>query len=170
LIFIKSASGLDNTNKYPRGFMRALSLSIAAILFATAYSAMAQSKWLESKHLDPSEIRALCERVSDVRMLARKQIGAAGDERWRRLSRQELVIEAAGMGVPPLDPSRCYVIARAGPVDEREQRAFEVRDFADSPERTSIFVIGRDYGPQQGACPTCKIITGGAPGDLIRHE
>ena len=35
---------------------------------------MAQSKWLESKRLDLSEIRALCERVSDVRMLARMQI------------------------------------------------------------------------------------------------
>ncbi|MFY9877444.1 MAG: hypothetical protein WAL20_17660, partial [Rhodomicrobium sp.] len=147
-----------------RGFMRALSLGIAAILFTTACSAMAESKWLESKRLDPSEIRALCERVSDVRMLARKQIGAAGDERWRRLSRQELVIEAAGMGVSPLDPSLCYVIARAGPADERERRAFEVRDFADSPERTSVFVIGRDYGPPQGACPTCTIIRGSAEG------
>jgi len=150
--------------------MRTLSLSIAAILFATAYSAMAESKWLESKRLDLPEVKALCERVSDVRMLARKQISAAGDERWRRLSRQELVIEVAGMGVPPLDPSRCYVIARAGPVDEREQRVFEVRDFADSPERTSIFVIGRDYGPARGACTTCTIIAGSAPGGLIRHE
>ena len=150
--------------------MRTLSLGIVAILFATAYSAMAESKWLESKRLDPSEIRSLCERVSDVRTLARKQISAAADERWRRLSQQELVIEVAGMGVPPLDPSRCYVIAHAGPADEREQRTFEVRDFADSPERTSIFVIGRDYGPPRGACPTCTIITGSAPGDLIRHE
>ena len=49
--------------------MRTLSLGIAAILFTTACSAMAESKWLESKRLDPSEIRALCERVSDVRML-----------------------------------------------------------------------------------------------------
>ena len=150
--------------------MRTLSLGIAAILFATAYSAMAESKWLESKRLDLPEVKALCERVSDVRTLARKQISAAGDERWRRLSQQELVIEVAVMGVPPLDPSRCYVIARAGPADEREQRVFEVRDFADSPERTSIFVIGRDYGPAQGACPTCTIIAGSAPGDLIRHE
>ena len=150
--------------------MRTLSLGIAAILFATAYSAMAESKWLESKRLDLPEIKSLCERVSDVRMLARKQIGAAGDERWRRLSRQELVIEGAVMGVPPLDPSRCYVIAGAGPADEREQRVFEVRDFADSPERTSIFVIGRDYGPARGACPTCTIIAGSSPGDLIRQE
>jgi hypothetical protein len=131
---------------------------------------MAESKWLESKRLDLPEVKALCERVSDVRMLARKQIGAAGDERWRRLSRQELVVEVAVMGVPPLDPSRCYVIARAGPADEREHRVFEVRDFADSPERTSIFVIGRDYGPARGGCPTCTIIAGSAPGDLIRQE
>ena len=47
--------------------MRTLSLSIAAILFATAYSAMAESKWLESKRLDLPEVKALCERVSDVR-------------------------------------------------------------------------------------------------------
>jgi hypothetical protein len=131
--------------------MRALSLGIVTVLFATAYSAMAQSKWLESKRLDLSEIKALCERVSDVRMLARTQITAAGNEHWRRLSQQELVIEVAGMGVPLLDPSRCYVIARAGPAEEREQRAFEVHDFAVSPERTSVFVIGRDYGPPPGA-------------------
>ena len=150
--------------------MRALSLGISAIVLATAFSAMAESKWLESKRLDPSEIKALCERVSNVRNLARKQISSAGDERWRRLSQQELVIEAAGMGIPPLDPSRCYVIARAGPADEREQRAFEVRDFAESPERTSIFVIGRDYGPARGACPTCPIISKSATGVLIRNE
>ena len=69
--------------------MRTLSLSVAAILFATAYSAMAESKWLESKRLDLPEIKALCERVSDVRMLARKQISAAGDERWRRFVRNK---------------------------------------------------------------------------------
>ncbi len=149
--------------------MRARSLAIA-VLLATAYSAMARSKWLESKLLDLSEIRALCERVSDVRPLARMQIAVAGNERWRHLSRQGLVIEVAGMGVPPLDPSRCYVIARAGSPDEREQRIFEVRDFADNPERTSVFVVGRDYGPPPGACPTCKIISGSAPGNSMRHE
>ena len=133
--------------------MRALILVTAAVLFATAYSAMAESKWLESGRLDVSEIRALCERVSDVRMLARMQILAAGDERWARLSRQELVIEVAGMGAPPLDPSRCYVIARAGSAGERERRAFEVRDFADNPERTSVFVIGRNYNPPGAADP-----------------
>ena len=130
--------------------MRALSLGTGVVLFATAYSAMAQSKWLESKSLDLPEIKALCERVSDVRMLARRQIASAGNEHWRRLSQQELVIEVAGMGAPPLDPSRCYVIARAGPAEEREQRVFEVRDFAVNPERTSVFVIGRDYGPPPG--------------------
>ena len=99
--------------------MRVLSLGIATVLFATPYL---------------RKIRALCERVSDVRMLARTQIAVAGNERWRRLSRQELLIKIAGMGVSPVNPSRCYVIARAGPPDERELRVFEVRDFADSPE------------------------------------
>ncbi len=49
------------------------------------------------------------------------------------------------MGVPPLDPNRCYVIARAGTVDEMERRAFEVLDFVDSTEQTSILAIGRAY-------------------------
>ncbi len=52
-----------------------------------------------------AEIRALCERISDVRLLARMQDVDRRD-RWRRLSRQELVIEAAVMGMPLLDPSR----------------------------------------------------------------
>ena len=103
-------------------------------------------------------------------MLARTQIAVAGNERWRRLSRQELLIKIAGMGVSPLNPSRCYVIARAGPPDERELRVFEVREFADSPERTSVFVVGRDYGPPLSACMTCTIISGAAPGNAMRHE
>jgi hypothetical protein len=49
------------------------------------------------------------------------------------------------MGVAPLDPSRCYVIAHAGPAAEEERRAFEVRDFTSNTERTSVFVIGRAY-------------------------
>jgi hypothetical protein len=73
------------------------------------------------------------------------QIISSGDERWRRLSRQELVIEDAMMGVPPLDPSRCYIIARAGLSGDDRRRAFEVRDFAVSIERTSVFVVGHAY-------------------------
>jgi hypothetical protein len=150
LTFINAASSL-NYSGIREGFMHALRLGTAMVLFATAYSAMAESKWLESGRLEVPEIRALCERASDVRTLARMQISSAGDERWRRLSRQELVIEVAGMGTPPLNPGRCYVIASAGPAGEREQRAFEVRDFADSPERTSVFVIGRNYDQPPGA-------------------
>jgi hypothetical protein len=122
--------------------MRALCLGTAIVLLAATHSALAQSKWLESGRLDESDIRVLCERVSDVRLLARMQMISSGNDRWRRLSRQELVIEAAVMGVPPLDPSRCYVIARAGPSVETERRAFEVRDFIVSTERTSVFIIG----------------------------
>ena len=72
---------------------------MATALFATTNSAWAESKWLESGRLDTSEIKVLCERVSDVRQLARMQMISVGNERWRRLSRQELVIEAAMMGL-----------------------------------------------------------------------
>jgi hypothetical protein len=129
--------------------MRVLWL-VAAALFATTHSALAESKWLESGHLQASEIKGLCERVGDVRLLARMQMISAGNERWRRLARQELVIEAAVMGAPPLNPERCYVIARGGMADETERSVFEVRDFAVSPERTSIFTIGRTYDEPPG--------------------
>lgn len=131
--------------------MRALCPAFAiTILFATTHSALAESKWLESGRLEVSEIRMLCDRVSDVRLLGRMQMISSGDDRWRRLSRQELVIEAAVMGVAPLDPSRCYVIAHAGPAEEGERRAFEVRDFVSNTERTSVFVIGRAYDSPSG--------------------
>ena len=108
--------------------MRAFCLVIATALFATTHSALAESKWLESGRLEVAEIKVLCDRVSDVRLLGRMQMITSGDDRWRRLSRQELVIEAAAMGVAPLDPGRCYVIARAGPPAEEKRRAFEVRE------------------------------------------
>ena len=130
--------------------MRALCLVIATALFATTHSALAESKWLESGRLEVAEIRVLCDRVSGVRLLARMQMISAGNERWRRLSRQDLVIEAAVMGTPPLDPDRCYVTARAGPTDEGERRVFEVRDFTVSPERTSVLTIGHTYDVPQG--------------------
>ena len=104
-------------------------VSIVAALLLAAAPAMAQSKWVESGRLDPSEVSALCERASDVRSLARNQMTTTGDARWLRLSRQELVVEAFVMGRPPLDPVRCYVLARAGPVEDAERRVFEVRDF-----------------------------------------
>jgi hypothetical protein len=108
-------------------------------------SAMAESKWLESSRLGVSDVRLLCERVSGVRQLARMQMIASGNERWRSLSRRELVVEAAIMGIPPLDPDRCYAIVRAGPAGDSERRAFEVRDFAVGTERTSVFVVGRAH-------------------------
>ncbi len=78
------------------------------------------------------------------------QMVASGNDKWRRLSRQELVVETVAMGVSPLDPERCYVIARAGAADEKERRAFEVRDFSDSIERTLVFVLGRSYDQPAG--------------------
>ncbi len=123
--------------------MRTLCLCIATVLFAATRPATADSRWLESGRLDASEIRVLCERVNDARLLARMQMIASGDARWRRLSRQELVIEAVVMGEPPLDPDRCYAIVRAGAEHESERRAFEIREFAVSAERTSVFAIGR---------------------------
>jgi hypothetical protein len=106
---------------------------------------MAQSKWVESGRLDTSEVSAICKRASDVRTLARTQMTSPGNERWTRLSRQELVVEAFVMGTPPLDPRRCYLVARAGRVEETARRVFEVRDFAVSAESTSVFVIGRGF-------------------------
>ena len=124
--------------------MRTLSPIVAALLFGTP-PAMAQSKWLESGRLDPSEVSALCERASDVRVLARTQMTTTGDERWLRLSRQQLIVEAFVMGRLPLDPGRCYVVARAGLAEETERRVFEVRDFAVNTAGTTVFVIGRDF-------------------------
>jgi hypothetical protein len=124
--------------------MRALSPITATLLFATS-SAMAQSQWLDSGSLNPSEVSALCERATDVRLLARDQMITIGNERWRRLSRQELVVEAFVMGSPPLDPGRCYVLARAGLAGDTERRFFEIRDFVVSAESTTVFVVGRDF-------------------------
>jgi hypothetical protein len=124
--------------------MRTLSSIIATLLFA-APPAMAQSKWLESGRLGPSEVSALCGRAGDLRTLARKQMTTTGDQRWRQLSRQELVVEAFVMGAPPFDPGRCYVVARAGLAEEIERRIFEVHDFAVSAEDTTVFVVGRNF-------------------------
>lgn len=130
--------------------MRELCMGAVTILFATTNPAIAESKWLESKRLEVSEVRGLCEQVSGVRLLGRMQMVTVGDERWRRLSRQELAIEAAVMGVAPLDPSRCYLVVQAGSAGERERRAFEVRDFVTNAEETSVFVLGRAYDHPAG--------------------
>ncbi len=130
--------------------MRALCLGAALLLLCENQSALAQSEWFESGRLSVAEIRGLCERVSDVRRLALMQMISNGNARWRQLSRQELVIETTAMGVPPLNPDRCYVIAHAGPRNEGERRAFEVRDFAVNPDRTSVFIIGHAYDAPPG--------------------
>lgn len=133
-------------------------LATVMVLFAMTHPALAQSKWLESKLLDVSEIRDLCESVSDVRLLARMQMISSGPNRWRQLSRQELAIEAVVMGAPPLDPGRCYVIASAGPAYDMERRAFEVLDFVDSTERTSVLAIGRAYDLPPDGAPSRPLI------------
>jgi hypothetical protein len=131
--------------------MRVLSPITATLLFATS-PAMAQSQWLNSGSLNSSEVSALCELATDVRLLARDQMIAIGNERWRRLSRQELVVEAFVMGGTPLDPGRCYVLARAGFAGDTERQLFEVRDFVVSAESTTVFVIGRgSYLPPSSA-------------------
>jgi hypothetical protein len=123
--------------------MRALWFAAATALFASTWPAKAESTWLQSGQLEASEVKVLCERATGVRLLARMQMIASGNDRWRRLSRQGLVVETVAMGVRPLDPERCYVIARAGLAEEKERRAFEVRDFSESTERTWVFVLGR---------------------------
>lgn len=130
--------------------MRAVWLGTVTAVLVAASPALPENGWLESKRLEVSEIRALCERVSDIRLLARMQMISSGNARWRRLSRQELAIEATIMGVPPLNPDRCYAIARAGAADEQERRAFEVRDFIVSTVRTSVLLIGHAYDPPPG--------------------
>lgn len=127
--------------------MRVLRLAAVVLLLAVNGPALGQSAWVESGRLSAAERQALCERVGDIRMLARQQMIASGDAEWRRLARQGLVFEAAVMGVPPLDPDRCYVIMRAGQDGDTMRRAFEVREFTTNPERTSAFLVGRNFDP-----------------------
>jgi hypothetical protein len=133
--------------------MRTIS-AVFATLLLTALPAIAESQWLESGRLDPSQISAICKRTSDVRTLARMQMMSTGDAHWLRLTRQELVVEGFVMGEPPLNPGRCYVVARAGHAGETVRRFFEVRDFAVSPESATVFVLGRDYDPPSKSAPT----------------
>ncbi|MDI9850054.1 hypothetical protein QM467_18625 [Rhodoblastus sp. 17X3] len=134
--------------------MRALSSAIAALLFA-APPAMSQSKWLESGRLERWEVSELCGRTGDVRSLARAQMTTTGPERWRQLSRQQLTVEAFVLGTPPMDPGRCYIVARAGLGEDTERRLFEVRDFIVNAESTSVFVVGRNFAlPLKSGEPT----------------
>jgi hypothetical protein len=149
-IWLTSIKAAHHILAHRLSMMRVVWLATAAVILVTASSARAESAWLESRRLEVSEIRTHCERASDIRLLARMQIISSGNERWRRLSRQELAIEATVMGMPPLNPDRCYVIARAGSAQEGERRAFEVRDFAVNIARTSVFVIGHGYDLPSG--------------------
>jgi hypothetical protein len=109
-----------------------------------ANPAAADSEWLEAAKLFAERVRELCERAGGITMLARMQMISAGDERWRRLSRENLRIERFGMGTLPLDPGKCYVYALAGrePGEAGGRTAFEVRDFASNAERTAVMVLG----------------------------
>jgi len=130
--------------------MRTPGSIVAGILFA-ASPAFAQSLWLDARTLDSLETGVLCEQASGIRTLARNQMITTGGERWRMLARRQLDVEAFAMGAPPMDPNRCYVVARAG-LGDTERRAFEVLDFAVSDERTTVFVLGRNFPlPLEGA-------------------
>jgi hypothetical protein len=90
--------------------------------------------------------RELCNLASGITNLARTQMITSNDTEWRRLSRKTLAVEGFTMGVTSLEPTTCYVIARGGESANEpgavQRRAFEVRDFARSAERTPIMVIG----------------------------
>jgi hypothetical protein len=63
--------------------MRTLCLGVAMLLLCSDRTALAD-EWLESGRLAVAEIRALCERVSNVRQLAQMQMISTGNARWRR--------------------------------------------------------------------------------------
>jgi hypothetical protein len=119
---------------------------IAVLVASWAGPPAVAADWVDASKLTQEELRAMCDRASDVKLLARMQMLTSTDAEWREFSRQALTIEGFAMGVPPLDPTKCYVVARAGGNADpkgRQRRAFEVRDFTHSPERTLIMVIGR---------------------------
>jgi hypothetical protein len=122
-------------------------LGLIALLAASwAGSPAVAADWVEASKLTQEELRAMCDRATDVKLLVRMQMLTSADAEWRQLSRQALTIEGFAMGVAPLDPTKCYVVAQAGGnavPKGRKRRAFEVRDFTHSPERTLIMVVGR---------------------------
>jgi hypothetical protein len=116
-----------------------------AFLIATCAGPAGAADWLDARRLTQDELRGLCDRASAVKLLARMQMLSSPDAEWRQLSRQALTIEGFTMGGDPLDPAKCYVVARVGKsadLDSMQRRAFEVRDFAHSPERTLVMVVG----------------------------
>lgn len=127
-----------------------IALLAAICIRAPAFAA----EWVRTQSVSEYQLRELCARASGVTNLARTQmISAAGDE-WRQRSRQALSIERFMMGSSPLDPTKCYVIARAGEGNDtnksRLRRAFEVYDFAHGAERTLIMVVGRHHSLPAG--------------------
>lgn len=128
----------------------AIALLAAICIRAPAFAA----EWVRTQSVSEYQLRELCARASGVTTLARTQMVSAAGEEWRRRSRQTLFIERFVMGFSPLDPTKCYVIARAGEGDDtnksRLRRAFEVHDFAHGSERTLIMVVGRHYSLPAG--------------------
>jgi hypothetical protein len=122
---------------------------VMCVAAACAGSPAAAAEWLDARKLPLEELRRLCARASDAKMLARVQMLSSPDAMWRKLSRQALAIERVTMGEGPLDATKCYIIARAGSGEGGEnsiaRRAFEVRDFAHG-ERTLILVVGAQIG------------------------
>jgi hypothetical protein len=125
--------------------MRNLQSTIALAACCTAFQAGA-AEWLDARTLSNADLRHLCADANEVMLLARMQMVTAQNAQWRRLSRESLAIEVIAMGAAPLDPAKCYVVARAGGSGDlssgSQRRAFEVRDFSHSPEQTRIMVIG----------------------------
>jgi len=116
--------------------------------------------WLDARKLSADQVRDLCRQASGVQTLARMQMVAAGDAQWRRAVRRKLVVEEFAMGTPPLDPTKCYVIAHAGSEADgsgRQHRAFEVRDFVNSPAKTTVLVLGWHSPLSDRGAPTTPL-------------
>lgn len=128
--------------------MRSIALIVLFAVTCIRVPAFA-AEWIVAQNLSEHQLRELCGRTSGVTLLARTQITSASGEEWRRRSRRALVIEGFTMGASPLDPTKCYVVARAnegGAADALPlRRAFEVYDFAHSSEQTLVMVVGRHY-------------------------
>jgi hypothetical protein len=130
---------------------------ILAAFIVYAGVPLSAAEWVNAGHLSNERLNELCSRASGLTMLARTQIGLSHNGEWRRLARQMLEVESFTMGTSPLDPSKCYVIARAGQKTTFEgdirRRAFEVRDFSQSSDRTLVMVVGTHFPLEPSADP-----------------
>jgi hypothetical protein len=128
--------------------MRACRYGLIGLLIGVS-EPLAAAEWLDARTLPGESLRELCTRSSGIKSLARMQMMISLGAEWRRLSRQGLEVERIAIGQAPLDSSKCYVFVRAGPAGEfdgiAERRAFEARDFAHSPERTLVLVVGPQF-------------------------